>query len=167
MGRRLVEPHGGAQGRRREGLDPERFATRETLHLSPLPCWEHLPEEAYRQRVAALVEEIEQEAAAERLRNGGIGVLGREAILARDPPPPSRAVGPLAGSPRARGHSGGPSSFSPGLCAVRGRVPQRGRKASIRGPQRALSGRLLPSGAAVRAWVVAGGSSPRRLAGAR
>jgi hypothetical protein len=73
-----------AARRRGEDLDPLRFATPETLTLTPLPCWQHLPPEAYRQRVAELVEAIEQEAAAERARTGS-RVLGRRAVLAMHP----------------------------------------------------------------------------------
>jgi hypothetical protein len=52
--------------------------------LSPLPCWEHLAPEAYRQRVATLAEQIELDAAAARRRTG-VEPLGPAAILAQDP----------------------------------------------------------------------------------
>jgi hypothetical protein len=52
--------------------------------LSPLPCWDHLTPEAYRQRVASLGEEIEQDAAAARGRTG-VEPLGPAIILAQDP----------------------------------------------------------------------------------
>lgn len=51
--------------------------------LSPIPCWEHLPAEEYRERIRGLVEEVEEEAAADRERTG-IPVRGPEAILAQD-----------------------------------------------------------------------------------
>jgi len=51
---------------RGEDFDRLKYATEETFELSPLPCWAHLSPEVYRERVAALVEEIEREAA--RLR---------------------------------------------------------------------------------------------------
>jgi hypothetical protein len=71
---------------RRRGEDFERYdyATEETVELSPLPCWQHLPDKAYQERVAGLVKEIEDEAAAERERTGK-PVLGVEAILTQDP----------------------------------------------------------------------------------
>jgi hypothetical protein len=40
-----------------------KYATEETLKLTPLPCWAHLSAEDYRQRVAELVAEIESTAA--------------------------------------------------------------------------------------------------------
>jgi hypothetical protein len=36
-----------------------RYATVETVTLSPIPCWSHLSPELYRARIAALVESIE------------------------------------------------------------------------------------------------------------
>jgi hypothetical protein len=44
----------------REKHDPSRFASEETVVLSPLPCWAHLTSAAYRKRVSALVDDIEQ-----------------------------------------------------------------------------------------------------------
>jgi len=38
--------------------------------VSPLPCWADLSPEAYRNRVAGMVAEIEEAAAAERKRTG-------------------------------------------------------------------------------------------------
>jgi hypothetical protein len=52
--------------------------------FSPLPCWQHLSPEAYRQRVANLAAEIEEDAAAARKRTG-TQPLGAAAILAQDP----------------------------------------------------------------------------------
>lgn len=39
-----------------------KYATVEVLELSPLPCWAHLSPEAYRQRVATLLSDIESAA---------------------------------------------------------------------------------------------------------
>ncbi|MFY9821963.1 MAG: transposase [Thermoanaerobaculia bacterium] len=61
-----------------------RFATAETVVLSPIPCWAHLSPERYRARVAALVESVEGEAALRR-RQSNQSVLGVKAILAMDP----------------------------------------------------------------------------------
>ena len=52
--------------------------------LSPIPCWEHLPEEEYLERIRGLVAEVEEEAAADRERSG-MPVRGPEVILAQDP----------------------------------------------------------------------------------
>jgi hypothetical protein len=53
--------------------------------LSPLPCWKNLSPEAYRQRVANLAAEIEEDAAAARKRTGA-GPLGAAAILPGEVP---------------------------------------------------------------------------------
>jgi len=73
-------------GARRRGEEPERnrFATPETVTLSPLPCWEHLSPEDQKEKVADLVREIEEEAAAQRAAMGKT-VLGRAEILKQHP----------------------------------------------------------------------------------
>jgi hypothetical protein len=63
---------------------PFQYATRETLELDPLPCWKHLTPEQRQKRAAALVSEIEAEAAARRERTG-IPALGPQAILTQNP----------------------------------------------------------------------------------
>jgi hypothetical protein len=63
---------------------PPQFATEESVLLTPIPCWAHLPPEVYRARVAAMVADIETEAALARSLKG-LAVLGVEAILAKDP----------------------------------------------------------------------------------
>jgi REP element-mobilizing transposase RayT len=70
--------------RRGETFDRLQYATREVLELDPLPCWEHLTPERRRARVAALVEDIESEAAARRKRTGA-KPLGVAAVLSQDP----------------------------------------------------------------------------------
>ena len=67
-----------------EDFGPFQYATRETLELDPLPCWKHLTPEQRQQQVAALVSEIEGEAAARRERTG-VQPLGPAAILAQSP----------------------------------------------------------------------------------
>jgi hypothetical protein len=69
---------------RGEDASDERFAVEETVLLSPPPCWAHLTSERYRERVAALVEEVETEAALARRRSGK-RVLGVKTILAQGP----------------------------------------------------------------------------------
>ena len=73
-----------AARRRGEDFDRMRYATLETLTLSPLPCWKHLPEETRRKLVADLVAEIEAEAAARRQHTGS-QVLGASAVLGQHP----------------------------------------------------------------------------------
>jgi putative transposase len=67
-----------------EELSREEFVFAESVVLSPIPCWAHLPADRYRERMKALVEEIDEEAARERQRSGA-RVLGVKAILAQDP----------------------------------------------------------------------------------
>jgi hypothetical protein len=62
----------------------EGYATEESVVLSKIPCWAHLSDEEYRQRIVSLKEEIEAEAAVVR-RASGTQALGVEAILSRDP----------------------------------------------------------------------------------
>jgi hypothetical protein len=68
----------------REDFERLRYATEETVFLSPVPCWAHLPPEVYRSRIAGLVESIEAVAAQERQRTGR-PVAGVKAILGRHP----------------------------------------------------------------------------------
>ncbi len=86
---------------RGEEYDRLQYAMVETVTLSPLPCWAHLLEEAYRQRVASLGEDIEAEAAVVR-EVAGTRVLGVDAILARDP---LHRPEKLARSPAPRVHA--------------------------------------------------------------
>jgi REP element-mobilizing transposase RayT len=61
-----------------------KYATEETFELSPLPCWAHLPADSYRERVAAMMEEIETETAADLARRGR-EPLGAAGVLRQDP----------------------------------------------------------------------------------
>jgi hypothetical protein len=70
--------------RKGEDADPAKHATTETVTFSPLPCWEHLSSEAYRERVAKMGLEIEEEAAARRKRTG-VRPMGAAKILAQHP----------------------------------------------------------------------------------
>jgi hypothetical protein len=55
---------------RGEEFDRLKYATEEELVLTQLPCWELLSREAYRDRIASLVEEIEAESKAKRDQSG-------------------------------------------------------------------------------------------------
>jgi REP element-mobilizing transposase RayT len=83
---------------RGETFDRLKYANVETLHLSPLPCWRHLPEPVWREHALDLIHEIEEEAAARTSRTGrqplGIAaVLGQHPTIGRSirksPPPRS------------------------------------------------------------------------------
>ena len=70
--------------RRGESFGYYQYATRESFELAPLPCWKHLTPEKRQQLAAALVAEIEAEAADRRERTG-VPALGPAAILAQSP----------------------------------------------------------------------------------
>ncbi|HBL29483.1 MAG TPA: hypothetical protein DD490_21835 [Acidobacteria bacterium] len=69
---------------RRETPKPGEVDVRQTVSLSPLPCWKHLAPEVYRSRVADLLRGIEEAAALERKKKG-IEPLGAAAILKQEP----------------------------------------------------------------------------------
>jgi hypothetical protein len=64
--------------------DPDRFTEPETLTLVPLPCWKHLSPEAYRARIASLIQQIEADTATQR-EACGRQPLGADAILRQEP----------------------------------------------------------------------------------
>ena len=73
-----------AARQRGEDFEHHRYATAETVTLSPLPCWEGLAPERYRQRIAEVVEMIEADAAAEAQRTK-MRPLGVTTIRSQDP----------------------------------------------------------------------------------
>jgi hypothetical protein len=73
-----------AARRRGKDFDRLKYATTETLHLSPLPCWKNLPPEAWKERTLHLVHEIEEEATVRRSGTGS-QPLGAAAIRGQHP----------------------------------------------------------------------------------
>jgi REP element-mobilizing transposase RayT len=73
-----------AARRRGEKFDRMKYATREILALSPLPCWKHLSDEVRRQLVVEMIADIEAEAALRRQRSGS-QVLGAAAVRGQHP----------------------------------------------------------------------------------
>jgi hypothetical protein len=73
-----------SSGRRGEDFGRLKYAMTETLHLSPLPCWNHLPPEVWKDRTFHLIQEIEEEAATRRSRTGS-QPLGAAAIRGQHP----------------------------------------------------------------------------------
>ncbi len=55
---------------RRQTPEPGQVEIPQIVVLSQLPCWKHLTPEAYRARVAELIQQIEATAAAERAKKG-------------------------------------------------------------------------------------------------
>jgi putative transposase len=68
---------------RRKGLQ-EVFPAIETVELSPLPCFANLTPNAYRERVASIVSEVEQETAEMHRRNQS-KPLGRRWVMKQNP----------------------------------------------------------------------------------
>jgi REP element-mobilizing transposase RayT len=73
-----------AARRRGEEFERLRYATEYTVTLSPLPCWEDLPAEIQRRRIAEIAEEITAEAEA-RQKEKGILPMGADAIRRQHP----------------------------------------------------------------------------------
>jgi REP element-mobilizing transposase RayT len=73
-----------AARQRGETFDRLQYATRETVTLSPLPCWKDLSANTRRTRALSLISQIETEAATRRSRTGG-EPLGVAAILGQHP----------------------------------------------------------------------------------
>jgi hypothetical protein len=69
---------------RGESFERRKFTQTEKVELSQLPCWKNLPPEAYRERIADLVQVIEQQA-RERREATGLAPLGVKAILTQKP----------------------------------------------------------------------------------
>lgn len=78
---RTLEYNAFLRGKKLEKREAE---SRERIHLSPLPCWKHLSEEAYRARIADLVQEINKSGAAARAESQ-IAPLGAEGVRAQNP----------------------------------------------------------------------------------
>ena len=82
--RRQAERRADRRGAAVEEIDRGAFMVPYELKLAPLPCWRHLPPAAVRKKVAQIVAEIEEEAAAEREKRG-TEPLGMENIRGQDP----------------------------------------------------------------------------------
>jgi REP element-mobilizing transposase RayT len=73
-----------AARQRGEKFDRLQYATRETVTLTPLPCWKDLSADARRTRALSLIGQIETEAANRRAETGA-EPLGVAAILGQHP----------------------------------------------------------------------------------
>ncbi|HBL29143.1 MAG TPA: hypothetical protein DD490_20115 [Acidobacteria bacterium] len=69
---------------RRKELEKGESQSREVVELSPLPAWQHLSAEAYRARIAVMVREINETAAAARAESL-IAPLGADGVRAQNP----------------------------------------------------------------------------------
>jgi hypothetical protein len=68
---------------RRAGKD-DVFPAKETLHLTPLPCWKHLRQEDLKERHTKIVREIEQETTSRHL-DQGTSPMGMDRVLRQHP----------------------------------------------------------------------------------
>ena len=73
-----------AARRRGEEYERLRYTTPYSVTLSPLPCWEDLPAELQRQRIAEIAEEIGAEAATRR-EEKGVAPMGADAVRRQQP----------------------------------------------------------------------------------
>ncbi len=114
---------------RRGGAIAERdeFAREERVSISPLPCWQHLPEKQWRQAVSDLVEEIDRTAAALRRDQGKLS-LGASKVLAANP---KERPAQVKKSPKPLFHAHSPAVFRRMLSIWR-EVVQRYREASAK-----------------------------------
>ncbi len=70
--------------RQKKDFSETDYTTRETVRLTPLPCWKHLSPEAYRKKITDLIETITEEAQLVRSRSGA-QPLGPDAICRQTP----------------------------------------------------------------------------------
>ncbi len=96
-----------ARSRRGGLIDLNAFTIEEKVVISPLPCWEHLPESQWRGAVGALVDDINREAAVIRrdLKKTSLGVTR---ILANDP---EKRPNHVEKSPKPRFHARDPAVY--------------------------------------------------------
>ncbi|HEX9736435.1 MAG TPA: hypothetical protein VGG06_31100 [Thermoanaerobaculia bacterium] len=92
---------------RGETPDPETYTTQERVVFSPLPCWAHLPQREVRRRVGELVEEIAEEAARARVREGRRSLGAAKILRARPPHRPKK----VEGSEKPRFHAATAAAF--------------------------------------------------------
>jgi REP element-mobilizing transposase RayT len=122
--------------RRGEDFGTYQYATRETLELAPLPCWKHLTPEKRQQMAAAMVSEIEAEAADRRERTG---VPSRP----RGPPrrPSTPPAEPSAASCATPTFCSSPRTGPPPRSSGRGNAMRPSPSAASRRPCRSWAGR--------------------------
>ena len=102
-----TKEYAARQLRGEKDVREEQFATEERLEFSPLPCWAHLLEAEYRERVADLIAEIDKEGEEERQRTGKRS-SGVDKILKADPHHRPEKV---EKSPKPRFHALTPAVF--------------------------------------------------------
>jgi REP element-mobilizing transposase RayT len=94
-----------AERRKCKAPDPNSYAEVESLSLAPLPCWKHLSEAQYRERIRTLLTDIEREVEEVRER-GNISLPARRVcrrrILRQDP---QKAPKKMKKSPAPRVHA--------------------------------------------------------------
>ena len=81
---RQAERKAARSGTPVEPIERGAFMTPYEVKLAPLPCWKHLPTAEIRKRVAAMVVELEAEA-ADRREQLGSEIVGMEKIRNQNP----------------------------------------------------------------------------------
>jgi hypothetical protein len=137
---------------RGEKFDRLQYASPETLYLSPLPCWKHLAEEAWRTRALSLIQEIAAETEAHLGQNRESAVGSRGDPEPASPPSAQNAEEiPRAALPCLQ--LGRPPRALGSLPSLRWRLPA-GRRQAAGGKSRCcVSAGELPAGVALRRRV--------------
>jgi hypothetical protein len=112
------------------------------LALAPLPCWKHLSAEAYRARIASLIQQIEEDAAAQRQASGRPRRMPR--IFEGGPRPASDTI--PAELPRMNGGSvqKGRGSWQGGRSGLRATGEARAGRRTGGGGRESQNGILIP-----------------------
>jgi len=130
-------------------LEKGESASREIVRLSPLPCWKHLAKEVYRARVAEIVREINESAAAARAESL-IAPLGADGVRAQNPETRPRKIkkspAPFFHVLRKKVRK----ALWEALWLLRGGLPRGGGEAARGRQERGVPTRELPAPAAVR-----------------
>jgi hypothetical protein len=130
-------------------LEKGESASTEVVRLSPLPCWRDLTAEVYRARVAEIVREIDETAAAAR-GESLIQPLGAEGSAEAESGDPASEDQEVAGAVLPCLAEEGAEGSMGGVWVVRGGVPGGGGAVAGRGSERGVPAWVLPSPTAVR-----------------
>jgi hypothetical protein len=137
-----------AARRRGETFDRLRYATPETILLSPLPCWKHLSAEEWRKLNLNLIREIGE--AADARSRAGNQPLGASAIRRAASLRSTGASEAIASTAVPFGEPYDVQGALDRLCLVRRDLPASRGKAPSGRPHCRLSERELPTGDAIR-----------------
>jgi hypothetical protein len=143
-----------AARQRRQDFDRLCYATRETLILSPLPCWKHLTVEARRRP-----DRRDRSGSRRSAPGRGTPGSGSRRHPQAAPLPSSQAFEEVSSAVVPCREPGGAQGALRGLRVVRGRVCRRLREVAGWGSHGRVPDRELPAGAPLRGRVASGGGS--------